>query len=117
MAGKQDNRIVLRLDERIEFEHTLAALYRGVPRFRRQEWIRGILRAGLNATQGGANVVLPAATSTSHQAPTSATTQAPAGAITQPASSEASSAPKRVAGHQPTHSLKGFFGEAEGAAT
>lgn len=47
-----DERIVLRLDESMEFERLLAEAYRGKPRARRQEWIRSVLRAGFAVLSG-----------------------------------------------------------------
>jgi hypothetical protein len=44
-------KIVLRLDPAIEFEKEFAEQYQAVPRSRRQEWLRSVLRTGLCAVQ------------------------------------------------------------------
>ena len=58
-----DNRIVLRLNERIAFERDFSIQYRNVPRARRQEWVRSILMAGMAGVESvarGASIPAPA---------------------------------------------------------
>lgn len=101
-----DNRIVLRLHEQIAFERDFSARYRTVPRARRQEWIRSILRAGLQALEGPvvAAPAQPVATAQHQPAPVPI---APKAART-PSPAPAAGLPKT----QAAGDLRGFFGDA-----
>jgi hypothetical protein len=44
-----DDRIVVRLDERIPFERKFADAYKKIPRSRRQEWLRALLKVGFES--------------------------------------------------------------------
>ena len=52
--------IPLRLDPSVRFEGRVLAQYKALPRTRRQQWLREILRLGLAAVQSGATVSLSA---------------------------------------------------------
>lgn len=52
--------IPLRLDPSVRFEGRVLAQYKALPRTRRQQWLREILRLGLVAFQSGATVSLSA---------------------------------------------------------
>lgn len=68
--NKKDNsnssyeRIVLRLDKQIAFERDFSEQYQSVPRARRQEWIRSVLRAGLANVEKHTNRAASSAKST-----------------------------------------------------
>jgi hypothetical protein len=114
-----DPRIIVRLDERIEFERELGVRYRGVPRSRRQEWVRSVLRAGLAGLEGLADA--PAQAAARPYVPAAAASAAPA--PTPPVVLSAPAAPARpkpiVKSNTVTksESLSGFFGETPSQGT
>jgi hypothetical protein len=78
-----DNRIVVRLDPRIEFERELLAAYRDVPRSRRQEWLRALLRRAVTAMNEGIEGVAAVVSSPAAPvaAPVTQATKPPAPAV------------------------------------
>ena len=113
-----DNRIVLRLNQRIAFERDLGIQYNNMPRARRQEWIRSILRAGLAGIEGitqGAPVL--AALSYAPNAAAIEALSAPAAIKAPPAPAAVAASAVVVKSEKPktkSGDLKNFFGETKG---
>lgn len=104
-------RIVLRLDQRIAFERDFTDAYRKVPRARRQEWVRSVLRAGLEAVVAGG---VPAAGA--NAAATDAQSGAESTSAPAPKASAATTAAKPTAvkvRKESATALRGLFGESE----
>lgn len=105
-------RIVLRLDERIPFEKELFDAYRHMPVSRRQEWIRGLLKAGMEAAEGNPATALRTTVATALVKAAKPIQSAQTIASLAPAALEA--AQRQQTSGTGASAVKGFFGEMDG---
>lgn len=98
------DRIVLRIDESVDFERRLYAAYQSRSRSRRQEWFRSIVRAGFELVEGG----MPAAPAAELPARGVPADQPVSVAQPQRATSEHGA---QLVDSPDASQLKGFFGD------
>lgn len=100
------SRIMLRLNEQIPFECEFVTQYESIPRARRQEWLRSILRAGIAAAGSGVSYE-PAAALIQPKEPVTTLDVPVIRAASQPKQESKTTNQKSTKPQE----LKGFFGD------